>query len=78
MRSGEDAGPKLSLRSVPFIEEPCLSGLPISFFSPNFLVGDSTWASKTWVGTGPSQNDGTFLNLYGRCLRHVKGPEPAC
>lgn len=30
------------------------------------------------MGSGPAQNDGTFLNLYGWCLRHVKGPEPAC
>lgn len=74
MPLGDTAGPKLSLRSVHFIEESCLSGLPTSFFSPSFLVGDSTWASKTWVGTGPSQNDGTFLNLYGQCLRRVKGP----
>lgn len=30
------------------------------------------------MGSGLSQNDGTFLNPYGRCLRSVRGLEPAC
>lgn len=64
-------GPGFPFRSVPCIEEPCLSGLPVSFPCPQ----TSGWRFNLGLQDGWAlslQSDGAFLKLYGRCLRSVR------